>query len=380
MTHPAANSRPGIGFSLIVLLNPVLLALLARSWWLGLLAGLLSAGLLWWLCPRPATTHTTPETAAEPTLGEPAEAAQRYFSIVHGVVPLWHRHIVSVQSQIREAIEALTTRFADLSAQLGRVSAGTGSSAALQAVAQAERGLQDIGATLGKTREVTETLVAQISTIASHMSSLRQMAEQVGAIANQTNLLALNAAIEAARAGEAGRGFAVVADEVRKLSSQSADTGQHISRTIKAVDEAMEQALSLSRHTADEQQAMVQQSEATAGAIIDEFRSVTSAMQAEMQDLQQERQAVQDDLNQVLISLQFQDRINQIIEHVSADMARFDELSKTVADCGFNEVEMSSAEEWQAQLAASYTMLEQHQIHTGKASTKAAPAQAITFF
>ncbi len=142
----------------------------------------------------------------------------------------------------------------------------------------------------------------------------------------------------------------------------------------------MDQALSLSRHTADEQQAMVQQSEATAGAIITEFRSVTSAMQAEMQDLQQERQAVQDDLNQVLISLQFQDRINQIIEHVSADMARFDELSKTVADCGFSEVEMSSAEEWQAQLAASYTMLEQHQVHTGKATIKAAPVQAITFF
>lgn len=379
MAHTAANTRPGIGFSLILLLNPVLLASLARTWWLGLAAGLISAALLWWLCPRP-TAVTGPVAPSEPTLAESTEAAQRYFSIVHGVVPLWHRHIVSVQTQIREAIEALTTRFADLSAQLGRVSAATGSNAALQAVAQAERGLQDIGATLGKTREVTETLVAQISTIASHMSSLRQMAEQVGAIANQTNLLALNAAIEAARAGEAGRGFAVVADEVRKLSSQSADTGQHISRTIKAVDEAMEQALSLSRHTADEQQAMVQQSEATAGAIIDEFRSVTSAMQAEMQDLQQERQAVQDDLNQVLISLQFQDRINQIIEHVSADMARFDELSKTVANCGFSEVQMSSAEEWQAQLAASYTMLEQHQVHTGKATIKAAPAQAITFF
>ena len=379
MKHSAEGARPGIGYALVLLLNLLLTGLLARSWWLGLIAGLISAALLWWLCPRPKAV-SGPVEPSEPTLAEPTEAAQRYFSIVHGVVPLWHRHIVSVQTQIREAIEALTTRFADLSAQLGRVSAATGSNAALQAVAQAERGLQDIGATLGKTREVTETLVTQISTIASHMSSLRQMAEQVGAIANQTNLLALNAAIEAARAGEAGRGFAVVADEVRKLSSQSADTGQHISRTIKAVDEAMEQALSLSRHTADEQQAMVQQSEATAGAIIDEFRSVTSAMQAEMQDLQQERQAVQDDLNQVLISLQFQDRINQIIEHVSADMARFDELSKTVADCGFSEVQMSSAEEWQAQLAASYTMLEQHQVHTGKATIKAAPAQAITFF
>jgi len=150
-----------------------------------------------------------------------------------------NQQVVQVQ-RVAAALAQLSQSASEVAGHAQRTFEQT--SAATEQVQVGRSKMQDNHATVIRLSEQVGSTAQKISSLAADSEGISTMVVTIRAIAEQTNLLALNAAIEAARAGEQGRGFAVVADEVRALASKTRQSTEEIERIVSQLQSAAEQA------------------------------------------------------------------------------------------------------------------------------------------
>ena len=265
-------------------------------------------------------TRRLPITS-EDELGQLAGSFNRFVEKVHGLV----RQIVEMTGQLTELVgqvseqaqrseqamgqqrhetDQVATAINEMSAAAHEVAKSAQNAA--EAAQQTDREGQAAKSVVDGSIQRIHSLVEDIRSSGVSLDNLQQdvlsivsVLDVIRSIAEQTNLLALNAAIEAARAGEAGRGFAVVADEVRALASRTQQSTQEIQGMIDRLQQGTQQSVTSMRRSSDAGELTSEQAN-KAGESLDaiaQLIATINAMNAQIASAAEEQTAVAEEIN-----------------------------------------------------------------------------------
>lgn len=306
------------------------------------------------------------------------------------IAPIWSRHIESSREQMETAITALSRRFSGIASKLD-VAVNT---AALETetvedhdeglVAVFARSEAALGGVVASQRAAMTSLMGMLDKVQGldrFVVELKDMAAEVAKISQQTNLLSLNAAIEAARSGEQGRGFAVVAKEFRMLSMQSGETGRRIAEKVGVINTAIVDTCKVVRESVTEEDDSMQTSQAAIGKVLTDFKGITEALLHSSQLLKSESLDIKSEIGEALVQLQFQDRVSQIMNQVRGNIDRlpayFQQHALRYGQDG--ELQPLDPQALLTEMKQTYVMADQHVIHVGQKVVQGNDTE-ITFF
>ena len=225
---------------------------------------------------------------------------------------------------IRDAVQSLSQSF-DAMARHSREQAGAVSrivdrtgerdgEVGMQRFAlEASRQMEQLVQALEEVSGQSSATVEHIDTMVEHLDGIFALLEDVKSIADQTNLLALNAAIEAARAGEAGRGFAVVADEVRILSERSTAFIEQIRNLAHSSREVVTKVRDAVQRMASRDMTRSQEAKHESARLMQQVGTLNTALSQGISEISTAGKSIDSSVGQAVRSLQFEDIATQAL-------------------------------------------------------------------
>jgi methyl-accepting chemotaxis protein len=344
------------------------------------LAAALGVGTVGAFCVwRAARLRTRPAAGlAEPLAARAAGPAGRQDALralLGRVLPVWQQHVGSTKSQTEEAITRLVISFSSITEQFEAAGfTGTGGAhvesedSSISLLTLCERELQPVIVSMNRILESKSEMAASVHELSLVTKELQAMASGVGQIAAQTNLLAINAAIEAARAGESGRGFAVIAKEIRDLSQVSSATGKQITDRMAQVTTIMNSTFESATLASTHDKTAIELS----GTVVQDVLTHVRELSVNAERMLAKGNVIRSDIENLMVSLQFQDRVSQIISVIDEDIAK---LKGTVE----TDAAVPPADEWLADLERHYTMGDQRRGPGSNAGGEPASAAKVIF-